>query len=67
MTSYPRQGVLKSYSQIPIIIECNSKIKEDYIVWTRNYAISVGDIDPLPEESKPYEYSAVFNFTSKDK
>jgi len=62
MQCLPRNGVLRSYSKIPIRIVCTTKIVEEHLIWTRNYAISKDDIKPLECEDKPYEYSAVFQF-----
>lgn len=66
MQCLPRTGHLKSYSKIPIRIVCKTRIVEEHLIWTRNYAISKNEIKPLEAENKPYEYSAVFQFDSGD-
>jgi hypothetical protein len=60
MQCLPKSGVLRSYSKIPIKIVCKTRIIEEALVWTKNYAISKDEIKALDIEAKPYEYSAVF-------
>ena len=36
-------------------------MEEQFLIWTRNYAISKEEMAPLKCEDRPYEYSAVFH------
>jgi len=36
MTITPNEGIIDTYSQIPITFSCNSKVLEDHVIWVRN-------------------------------
>jgi len=65
MRAFPKTGTLKSYSQMPIKIQCKCRIVEDYITWSQKYANCVKELAPLEKESLPYEYTARVNFEGK--
>jgi hypothetical protein len=42
-------------------------MEEKFMIWTWNNAMSKEEMKPLPCESKPYEYSAVFHLEGGNK
>jgi len=67
MQCNPTSGMLRSYQQIPLEIICQSRIQDEMIIWTKNFALIKDDsnMQPIKMENEPYEYSAVFTLTGE--
>jgi hypothetical protein len=58
----PSEGMIESYSQIPLTFFCKSWVEEDHQIWTKNYNLAKEEINSIQQL---YKYTAVFFFSSK--
>lgn len=76
MSITPSQGIIDTYSQMPIVFSCHSKVQEDHIIWVRNNCFKKSKLDKKTNKMKAedqeaidsdksrsnHEYTALFNF-----
>ncbi|EWS70940.1 flagellar associated protein, putative (macronuclear) [Tetrahymena thermophila SB210] len=59
MSIEPSEGVIDSYSQLPIVFKCHSQVHPKHQFWTQSYAISK---DEMNADVEDYSYSAIFSY-----
>ena len=72
MTCIPAEGTIESYSQVSVKFFCKSRVIDNMIFWTRNFAMikeNVVEFADMDAEGKmiitPYEYTCVFELNGK--
>lgn len=55
--------MIESYSQLPIVFVCKSKVNDKQVIWTKQYSLNNEDIKA---EVESFNYSAVFEFQNEE-
>lgn len=68
MTISPNEGVIDTYSQIPVTFYCHSKVQEDHVIWVRNNCFRKSKAEPkIMQHSKKFVKEEEPDFDEKSK